>query len=567
MKEVPLALKKRTKKKARKSRDRLPFLFYLLIVFLFIIGGRLAIIQTVEAERFDGLARNQRTTRIELIPERGIIYDRNHEVLAISLDKDTIYANPKQIDKSEKMTLAGKLAVIFKESKMELYAKLTQDAGFVYIKRKVDKKVSEKVRELDVEGIGFLPESKRYYPGQSIASHIIGFVGLDNEGLTGIELAREAHLKGKHGELIMEQDLAGRPIPGAQYKLRKPTNGSDLVLTIDKEIQYKAQVELKKAVKKWGASGGWIVVMGSKTGEVYAMANYPTYNLNRFSKTDAELFRSRAVSDVYEPGSTMKIVTAAAALEEKLYSPSTALNLPGTIQVGGYTIGEAHKRGTEVFTFEQIVTRSSNIGAVVLGQSLGKERLYKYIDRFGLTTMTGVELPEEGQGYTPPTDSWSASTIANIPFGQGLSATSMESIRAINVVASGGQLISPRFIINKSNSEKNEVKQVISTTTAKTMARIMTTAVTSGTGQEAKIKGYQVAGKTGTAQKARTDGRGYDPGKYISSFIGFTPAQDPELTILVALDEPTEAIYGGVVAGPTFSAVGEYALQRLRIQP
>ncbi len=502
-----------------------------------------------------------------MIPERGIIYDRNHEVLAISLDKDTIYANPKQIDKSEKMTLAGKLAVIFKESKMELYAKLTQDAGFVYIKRKVDKKVSEKVRELDVEGIGFLPESKRYYPGQSIASHIIGFVGLDNEGWTGIELAREAHLKGKHGELIMEQDLAGRPIPGAQYKLRKPTNGSDLVLTIDKEIQYKAQVELKKAVKKWGASGGWIVVMGSKTGEVYAMANYPTYNLNRFSKTDAELFRSRAVSDVYEPGSTMKIVTAAAALEEKLYSPSTALNLPGTIQVGGYTIGEAHKRGTEVFTFEQIVTRSSNIGAVVLGQSLGKERLYKYIDRFGLTTMTGVELPEEGQGYTPPTDSWSASTIANIPFGQGLSATSMESIRAINVVASGGQLISPRFIINKSNSEKNEVKQVISTTTAKTMARIMTTAVTSGTGQEAKIKGYQVAGKTGTAQKARTDGRGYDPGKYISSFIGFTPAQDPELTILVALDEPTEAIYGGVVAGPTFSAVGEYALQRLRIQP
>ncbi|HEB12754.1 MAG TPA: penicillin-binding protein 2 [Actinobacteria bacterium] len=576
MKGVPLSRKKRKIKKARKPKDRLPFLFYLLIVFLLIIGGRLVFIQTVEAERFDGLAEEQRLTKIKLIPERGIIYDRNKEVLAISLDKDTIYANPKQIKQSKKTVLAGKLASILNENKGEMYDKLIQDSGFVYLKRKVDKDVSEKVRKLNVEGIGFLPESQRYYPGQNIASHILGFVGLDNDGLTGIELSRDAHLKGKPGQLIMEQDLAGRPIPGGQYRLRKPTHGSDLVLTIDKEIQYKAQVELKKAVKKWKASGGGIVVMNSKTGEVYAMANYPTYNLNKFGKTDPELFKSRAISDLYEPGSTMKIVTAAAALEEKLYSPSTALNLPGTIQVGGYTIHEAHERGAQVFTFEEIVTRSSNIGAVVLGQSLGKERLYKYIEIFGLTAMTGVELPQEGQGYTPPTDTWSDSTIANIPFGQGLSATSMESIRAINVIASGGRLVSPRFIMNKSdakkgnNSKENQAelgKQVISPGTAKTMARIMTAAVTSGTGKQATIKGYQVAGKTGTAQKARTDGRGYDPGKYISSFIGFTPAADPELTILVALDEPTEAIYGGVVAGPTFSAVGEYALQRLRIQP
>ena len=575
MKEVPLSLKKRTTK-AGKSKDRLPFLFYVLIVFLLIIGGRLVFIQTVEAERLDGLAKKQRLIKIELIPERGIIYDRNNEVLAISLDKDTIYANPKQIEKSKKMILAGKLASILKENKRAMYEKLTQDSGFVYIKRKVDKNVSQKVRNLNVEGIGFLPESKRYYPGRNIASHIIGFVGIDNEGLTGIELARDSYLKGKSGELTMEQDLGGRPIPGTQYRLRKPTNGSDLVLTIDKEIQYKAQVELKKAVKKWKASAGWIVVMSSKTGEVYAMANYPTYNLNKFGKTSADLFKNRAISDVYEPGSTMKIVTAAAALEEQLYSPSTALNLPGTIQVGGHTIHEAHERGAQVFTFEQIVTKSSNIGAVVLGQSLGKERLYQYIRKFGLTTITDVELPAEGQGYTPPTDIWSASTIANIPFGQGLSATSMESIRAINVVASGGRLVSPRFIIKKSdskesdNSKKNQTeraKQVISTSTAKTMARIMTDAVTSGTGQQAAIKGYQVAGKTGTAQKPRTDARGYDPGKYISSFIGFAPAADPELTILVALDEPTEAIYGGVVAGPTFSAVGEFVLQRLRIQP
>ena len=231
--------------------------------------------------------------------------------------------------------------------------------------------------------------------------------------------------------------------------------------------------------------------------------------------------------------------------------------------MGGHTIHEAHERGAEIFSFKEIVTRSSNIGAVVIGQSLGPERIYQYIERFGLNKGTGAELPDEGQGYTPPTNIWSASSIANIPFGQGLSATSLESVRAINVVAAGGKLVSPRF----TRKDLGGSKQVISKATAASMVEIMTEAVENGTGGNAKVSGYKVAGKTGTAQKPKVDARGYDPGKYISTFVGFLPADNPKLTILVAIDEPQGAIYGGVVAAPVFSAVGEYALKRLRVQP
>jgi cell division protein FtsI/penicillin-binding protein 2 len=272
----------------------------------------------------------------------------------------------------------------------------------------------------------------------------------------------------------------------------------------------------------------------------------------------------------------MKIVTAAAALEEGICTPQTPYNLPGTIQVGGYTIGEAHGRGTEMFTFSEIVERSSNIGAVTLGQALGKEKLYKYATKFGLNSPTGIESPGESQGYMPTPDQWSASTLATISFGQGISSTALESVRAVNVVASGGRLINPRVVQSVIDSNKRprainkkteQGEQVISAGTAKTMAEILHRAVDEGTGKEARIKGYTVAGKTGTAQKPKKDAPGYDPGKYVSSFVGFTPAEDPAVTILVAIDEPQGMYYGGVVAAPVFSAVGEYALQRLQIVP
>ncbi|MDP1808600.1 MAG: penicillin-binding protein 2 [Actinomycetota bacterium] len=563
------------KSKERKPTDRFPFLFSLFIVVLLVIGGRLVFIQAVQADKLDRLARAQRFRQLELSPERGTIYDRKSEILAISVDMDTVYATPYQVKAPRRS--ARLLAAALGENRNDIYKKLIAKSGFSYIKRKVDKAAADRVKKLKLKGIGLAPESKRFYPGKSIASQAIGFVGLDNNGLAGIELSYDTYLKGSPGRLTMEQDPGGRPIPGGQFKLRPATNGRNLVLTIDKEIQYKAQVELKKAVKKSEARGGWMIVMDSKTGEIYAMANEPTFDLNKFYKAKPELFTNRALSDVYEPGSTMKIVTAAAALEERLYSPSTAFNLPGTINIGGYTIHEAHPRGTEMFTFSQIVSRSSNIGAVTIGMALGKDRLYDYTTgRFSLNTKTGIELPGEGQGCVPPPDKWSASTIGNVPFGQGLSATALEMIRTVNVVAAGGRLIQPRIVkeIIDSNGRslaikrpKDQGKQVISKATAATKATILKEAVETGTGQSAKIPGYEVAGKTGTAQKPKVDARGYDPGKYIATFTGFTPVRDPALTILIAIDEPKGAIYGGVIAAPLFSAVGEYALQRLKIEP
>jgi cell division protein FtsI/penicillin-binding protein 2 len=431
------------------------------------------------------------------------------------------------------------------------------------------------VRALKIEGIGLLPESKRFYPGKTLASQTIGFVGMDNIGLAGLELTYDSHLRGRPGRLRMEQDLYGRPIPGGEFKLQKASDGRNLVLTIDKEIQYKAQVELKRAVKKHQAAGGWIVVMNSKNGEIYALANEPTFDLNKFYTAEASNISNRLLEEAHEPGSTMKVITAAAALEERLFSAANTLTLPGTIQVGGYTIGEAHARETREFTFAEIVTQSSNIGSVHIGEALGKQRFYGYISEFGLNQETAMGLPGETRGALPDPGSWSASTIATVSFGQGLSATGLGMIRAVNAVASGGLLIEPTVVKEiidskgKARAIKRETgpKRVISKSTAAAISKILADSITAGTGGEAKIDGYAAAGKTGTAQKPSTESRGYDPGKYLSSFIGFAPVNDPAITILVALDEPKNQYYGGVVAAPVFAEVGAYALQRLQIEP
>lgn len=572
---------KPNKKSGRKPGARLPVLYLLCLMILAATAARLIQIQGVQAQQFGSRARAQRSQSLEIAPDRGKIFDRNGEILAISVEKDSIFAEPYQMKKKDKRRAAREIARVLKEDTRSIYEKLTQDSGFVYLRRKADRKTADKIKNIKIngkkiEGVRTHPESERHYPGKSLAAHILGFVGLDNIGLAGLELQFDKELKGRPGALEMEQDRFGRPIPWTRIKSKPPTPGRALALTIDKAIQYKAQVELKKAVKEADASAGWIIVMDSRTGEIYAMASEPTYDLNKFSEADAQARRDRLITDVYEPGSTMKIVTAAAALEEGLYTPGSAFTLPGTLRVGGYTIGEAHSRGTEAFTFSTIVERSSNIGAVTLGQALGKDRLYEYAAKFGMNSFSGINMPGEGQGFLPTPDQWSASTLATVSFGQGISATALENIRAVNVIASGGRLVEPKLVQDIIDSNQTtraikkkpkEAKRVISERTAKTMSEILHRAVENGTGGEAKIPGYTVAGKTGTAKKVRKDGPGYEPGKYVSSFIGFTPVREPTLTILVAIDEPNGAYYGGVVAAPAFTAVGEYALRQLRIAP
>lgn len=563
----------REQSKKSRPRDRLSLLFYFLAFCLLAIFSKLFFIQAVEAKKFDHLALNQRLHRYSLAPNRGSIFDRNGEVLALSTDMDTVFANPYQI--KQKSWAAAKLAPILGESTDTVYKLLSKKTGFVYLGRKIDKDKIDALKALKIEGLGFAKESKRQYPGGSLAAHLLGFVGMDNDGLAGLELYYDKVLKGSPGSLISEQDPLGRPIPGGENKFVPATDGNQLVLTIDKEIQYKAEVELKTQIDAFHAKAGSIIVMNPKNGEIYALANMPNFDPNDFAGANQDDFRNRAVSDVYEPGSTMKIVTASSALEEGLFTPDSKFTLPGSINIGGWTIHDAEKRGTEDFTFSTIVSRSSNIGAVAIAQKLGKERLYNYIRKFGLNTPTGIDLPGETQGIVMPPNKWSASSIGNIPFGQGMSATPMEMIRTLGIIANRGKGERPRVVgriisadgtdIKIKGKKKNET-QVVSVETASKMVKILEETVNSGTGKSAGVPGYSVAGKTGTAQKPNIGKPGYS-GQYISSFGGFVPASDPQLVILVTIDEPQDAIFGAVVAAPVFSRVAQFALQKLKVLP
>ncbi|MDI6892131.1 MAG: penicillin-binding transpeptidase domain-containing protein [Actinomycetota bacterium] len=567
------AQKRSAPRRARRGEPRLLFFLSLLIIGLLCVVVRLLSVQVVEAKRYQALANSQRLRRVEIAPHRGTIYDRQGKELAFSVDAETIYATPYFI--KNPALVASKLSPILELDEASLFEKLTKDSGFAYIARKVDKERAEAVRALEIEGISFLKEGKRCYPYNSLGSHVIGFVGMDGRGLAGLELYYDEFLRGEPGQLVAENDPLGRPIPGGVSRLTPSTDGDGVILTIDRDIQYRAEEELRLQVERFQAKGGSIIVMNPRTGEIYAMANEPAFDLNGFSKASAESLRNRAVTDVYEPGSTMKVIIASTALEEKMHRPDDVFHLPSTIKVADKVIGEAHPRPPEDFTFAEIVAKSSNVGAITIGLELGKERMYKYIEAFGLTKRTGIDFPGETYGFTPPPDRWSGSTIGNIPFGQGISATPLQMIQAFSVLANDGFWVRPHLLCRVINARGEAVKtypedrgrKVISTQTAREIRDILEQAVNEGTGEAARIDGYRVAGKTGTAQKPKEEGGGYEPGRHIASFVGFAPAQDPQLVILVVIDEPVGAMYGGVVAAPVFKKVAEFSLRHFRIPP
>jgi cell division protein FtsI (penicillin-binding protein 3) len=349
-------------------------------------------------------------------------------------------------------------------------------------------------------------------------------------------------------------------------------DGEDLVLTIDKDIQYQAQIALAEAVSTYQAAAGSVIVMNPKTGELYAMASVPQFNPNDFGQSGEDAYRNRPVVDTYEPGSTIKSLTASAVIDSGVFRPDSMFELPPTIEVGGRTIHEAHDRGTVNWSLTQIVTNSSNVGSVMLGMALGQDGLYESFSEFGLTEKTGVDYPGEVKGWLPTTDQWSSSSIGTIPFGQGISVTPLQLARSLAAIANGGTLVTPHFLRDLPDSPTTELswptKQAISAETAAAMRTVLTDVVNEGTGAPAAVEGYQVAGKTGTAQKARTDGQpGYAQGKYVASFSGFLPAENPRVLILVAVDEPSRSIYGGTVAAPTFSRVARFCVEHLKIPP
>ncbi len=557
-----------TKRPAQAGRFSL-----LLVAFwalLLLVGGRLAYVQLVVGPAYAAAAADQRTRDIALSPSRGFIFDRDGEVLAESVDARTIYAVPRSI--TDKEATARAIAETIGGDPATYLERLERDTAFVYIARKVDSGRAAALKELGIAGLGFTEDWRRTYPSNELACQVLGFVGVDDAGLGGLELFYDDLLAGEPGRLVAERDTRGRPIPGGITLEEDAVDGSDLVLTIDRDIQYQAQLALSEAVTRWGAAAGSVIVMDPRTGEILANASVPAYDPNRYAEADPASHRNRAITDTYEPGSTIKSMTAAAVIERGLFSPESMFDLPPTIMVGGRTIHEAHDRPAMTWSLTQIVTNSSNVGSVKLGMALGAEGLYESFAAFGLTEKTGVDFPGEVTGYLPPTDRWSSSSIATIPFGQGISMTPLQLARALAVIANGGDLVTPHFLKDVRGAS-DEVpdwpkRRALSTETAQTMRRVLTDVVYEGTGAAAAVPGYQVAGKTGTAQKVRTDGQpGYAKGKYVASFSGFLPADDPRVLIVVTVDEPSGSIYGGTVAAPAFSRIASFCVEHLKIPP
>lgn len=548
---------------------RFYFFLVLLSLLLLVIASRLVYVQIIAAPQFAEAATNQRTRDIEIPPLRGTIYDREGEPLAESVAARTVYAAPKTI--KDKVGTAQQLAAVLGGNPRDYEAKLAKNSGFVYIARKVDMSRAKRLEALKLEGIGLLEDSLRVYPSGTLGCQILGFVGVDSKGLAGIEKRYDGILGGKPGVLLDERDPYGRPIPGGVQKDIRPVDGHDVVLTIDKDIQYHAQVELDAAVKKWGAKGGSVTILNPRNGEIYAMASTPGFDPNNYQHADPQGFRNRPISDAYEPGSTIKSITAASVIDKHLFTPDSVLHLPPTLRVANRTIHDAEDRGTVDWSVTQIVTESSNVGAVKLGMKLGKQGLYDAFQRFGLTEATGVDYPGEARGWLPPTKLWSASSIANIPFGQGLSATPLQLARAVSAIANKGTLTTPHFLLNvPADPSKNgqwPSRQACTAGTAVATTNMLKHVVTEGTGKSAAVPGYVVAGKTGTAQVALPNGLGYARGKYISSFIGYLPADDPQVLIEVKIDEPSDVIFGGVVAAPTFSTLAQFCCDHLKIAP
>ncbi|MGB4168148.1 MAG: stage V sporulation protein D [Tepidanaerobacteraceae bacterium] len=551
-------------------KRRLIILLLFSLIFSFLLLGRVFWIQFVRGDELKERALNQWTSDVPVEPKRGTVYDRNKNPLAISATVDTVVASPPDIKDIE--TTANLLSTALNMDREELEETLREaknkKKGAIYIKRKITEEESETVRNLKLSGIYFTKEHKRFYPERNLCSHVLGFTGIDSQGLDGIELVYEKYLKGTPGRIVSEKDALSRKLPFGVDKYIPPEDGLDLVLTIDKIIQHFAERELEKALAEHNAKRGTIIVMDPKTGEILAMTNKPDYDPNNYGEFSQILWRNAAVSDVYEPGSTFKIVTASAALEEGVARPEDKFYDPGYAMVSGVRIGCWYHGGHGSQTFIQLLENSCNPGFVELGMKLGKDRFMKYIKGFGFGEVTGIDLPGEARGILDPSKVGPVE-LATITFGQGISVTPVQLITALSTIANDGKLVQPhvaKAIVDKEGNTVQEfspapLRQVVSYETAQEMKKILESVVTNGTGGRGKVEGFRVAGKTGTAEK-------YSPGKYVVSYMGFAPVDDPKLAILVIIDEPTGGlIYGGTIAGPVFQKVMADSLNYLGIEP
>ncbi len=540
-----------------------------VVLWLAAIASRLVQLQVFQHDEFHRLSAQRQQINRPIPAPRGIIYDCRMNELARNVPSSTAIAEPGRI--RDVNAAAGNLAGILGLEPAELRTRMAdpKKKAYLVLKRRIDPEAENRIAELKLDGVWLEEGSMRVYPDRELACHALGFVNMNGDGGAGLELQYDKELKGVDGLASYDVDANRRSFRGEV--LKPPVQGHSFVLSLDRDVQYIAERELAAAVDEYRAAAGTAIVMETDTGRILALANQPAFNCNTYNSAEANLWRNRAVSDMFEPGSTFKVVVATYALEEHLTRPDELIDCQmGSIRIGGHIFHDVHPYG--LLTFVQVLEKSSNIGATKLGMRLGQERLHAALLKFGFGAKTGVDLPAEIFGLVRNWESWSALSIGAISFGQEVGVTSMQMVTAINVIASGGYRVWPHLVDRVIDSSGDLVRvsepvktRIVAPETAEAVNSAFEGVVLRGTAKGAGLEGYRAAGKTGTAQKI-VNGQ-YSTEKYLSSFIGYAPLPDPRITILVQIDEPRGAIYGGKVAAPVFQKIAQQVLVHLRVPP
>ncbi len=543
---------------------RIGLLFAGFLLCFLIIVGRAFWLQGVQGPQLASEAIYQQTETVTVPGLRGSLLDRRGNELATSENAVTIYATPYQVKNPPRA--AEKLAPILDLDKTEVLESLTADSGFSYVARKISLEAAGRVERLELEGIGQLPDSRRIYPQGEMAGQVVGAVGSENQGLTGLESGEEEVLGGEDGERRIVKDALGEPI--RLETASEASDGEDIQLTLDPLIQQKAEQVLAEVGETYAPKGATAIVMDPQSSEVLAMANWPPVDPSDLSSVSNEDLINKATGFTYEPGSTFKAFTVAAALEEKLVTPASEFTLAPSIQVADRVIEDSHPRGTETMSVATILAHSSNVGAVTIGLELGAEKFDRWIHRFGFGRPTGIQFPGEEQGIVLPLEEYSGSTMGNLPIGQGISVTPMQMMAGYAAIANGGVLARPRLIKRIGEEEVPEPKgrRVVKPEVAAQVREMLEGVLApGGTASEVSVPGYTLAGKTGTAEVAENGT--YSETKFVASFIGFAPAHNPKLLAAVIVDQPQGDYYGGSVAGPAFGSIAGFALPYLGVAP
>ena len=558
-------------------QKRLAWFLTITMLGLFALAGRIAWIQFGEGQRLSARVQDQLSESRVMQSPRGAIYDRNGQQLAVSSLNKSLYADPQEVKDAEELSVL--LAPVLGVTPADIKERLTEGARFVWLKRTlepdVSKAVSAIITEHQLTGLGFIEESKRYYPNDKLAAQILGFVGIDDVGLEGIEMSLDKVIKGQTRKQVIDTDSYGTPIFQSIFSFIPEKKGRSIYLTIDSNIQYIVERALDEAMAKTGAKAGTVIIMQPKTGEILAMASRPTYNPNQFGSYSSDAWKNRAVSDVYEPGSTFKAVIAAAALEEGKVRPDERFFDKGYVEVSGRKIKNWSDESYGNISFTEIIKSSINTGFVEVGLRVGAAKLTNYARAFGFGKLTGIELPGESAGLLFDPKEMRDSDTATMSIGQSIAVTPLQLTAAIAAIANDGVLLKPRIIKEYRNEdgtlaetfEPVIVRQAISPETTRTLTALLEKVVSEGGGKLGAVTGYRFAGKTGTAEKLNPNGGGYLAGHYIASFAGFGPVDDPQVAALIVLDDPSGIYYGGTIAAPVFKDIMTQVMRVLNIHP